>query len=249
MSGRLFISKRRRIMGKYNIGDVWWTHFPFENSNIVINDDEIAILAMYVTSKDKETPYSIEITDWEQTGLSKVSWARIDRIISISEWNLDRKIGKLTERDLLKILQLVAEITTETFHEFSLAAIKNNNRFLQIYDNRWKCWLFPYFRSTQNNNKENIDLSISNLLKIQLSTKYIAQAKHCKYSVSDGVYKIYNHKLYMIRLDELPEYMDKDEFEIGDKVFKWLSIGEMEEDFDIMSKNDDVIAFVKKRCC
>ena len=152
-------------MGKYNIGDVWWTHFPFENSNIVkhrpaivINDDEIAILAMYVTSKDKETPYSIEITDWEQTGLSKVSWARIDRIISISEWNLDRKIGKLTERDLLKILQLVAEITTETFHEFSLAAIKNNNRFLQIYDNRWKCWLFPYFRSTQNNNKENIDL-------------------------------------------------------------------------------------------
>ena len=57
MSGRLFISKRRRIMGKYNIGDVWWTHFPFENSNIVkhrpaivINDDEIAILAMYVTS-------------------------------------------------------------------------------------------------------------------------------------------------------------------------------------------------------
>ncbi len=145
MSGRLFISKRRRIMGKYNIGDVWWTHFPFENSNIVkhrpaivINDDEIAILAMYVTSKDKETPYSIEITDWEQTGLSKVSWARIDRIISISEWNLDRKIGKLTERDLLKILQLVAEITTETFHEFSLAAIKNNNRFLQIYDNRWK---------------------------------------------------------------------------------------------------------------
>ena len=120
---------------------------------------------------------------------------------------------------------------------------------MQIYDNRWKCWLFPYFRSTQNNNKENIDLSISNLLKIQLFTKYIAQAKHCKYSVSDGVYKIYNHKLYMIRLDELPEYMDKDEFEIGDKVFKWLSIGEMEEDFDIMSKNDDVIAFVKKRCC
>ena len=52
-----------------------------------------------------------------------------------------------------------------------------------------------YKRQTQNNNKENIDLSISNLLKIQLSTKYIAQAKHCKYSVSDGLYKIYNHKL------------------------------------------------------
>jgi len=31
------------------------------------------------------------------------------------------------------------------------------------------------------------------------------------------------------------------------KYLKWLSIGEMEEDFDIMSKNDDVIAFVKKK--
>ena len=45
-------------MGKYNIGDVWWTHFPFENSNIVKHRPAIVI-------KDKETPYSIEITDWE----------------------------------------------------------------------------------------------------------------------------------------------------------------------------------------
>ena len=50
-------------------------------------------------------------------------------------------------------------------------------------------------------------------------------------------------------INTISQYKKSEVFEIGDKVFKWLSIGEMEEDFDIMSKNDDVIAFVKKRCC
>ena len=56
-------------MGKYNIGDVWWVHFPYSDSNqkkrrpaIVIDEDTIAILAMYVTSKNKpENPFS---DDW-----------------------------------------------------------------------------------------------------------------------------------------------------------------------------------------
>lgn len=46
-------------MGKYNIGEVWWIHFPFEDLDdlkrrpaIVIDDETIAILAMYVTSKN-----------------------------------------------------------------------------------------------------------------------------------------------------------------------------------------------------
>lgn len=203
---------------------------------------------MYVTSKDKENPYSIEITDWEQTGLSKVSWARIDRIISISEWNLDRKIGELTQRDLIKILQLVAEITMKSFHEFSLVAVKADNKFLQIYDNRWKCWLFPYFRSAHDNNKDNVDICISKLLDKQLTTRYITQAKHCKYSVSDNVYKIYNHKLYTVELNECTDYSDKDTFRIGDNLFKWMTMKDMENDEEIMEKNEDIIAFVKKEC-
>lgn len=40
-------------MGNYNIGEVWWTQFPFEDSDedkhrpaIVIDDNTIAVLAM-----------------------------------------------------------------------------------------------------------------------------------------------------------------------------------------------------------
>lgn len=137
-------------MGKYNIGEIWWTNFPFSDSNntkrrpaIIIDEDRIAVLTMYVTSKDKENPFSVEITDWKEAGLTVQSWARIDRIISIDEWRIDQKIGKLTDRDLLKFLQLIAEFNTKEFHEFSLIALcLSDGRFLQSLDKRWSCWLF-----------------------------------------------------------------------------------------------------------
>ena len=100
---------------------------------------------MYVTSKNKENPYSIEIEDWAETGLSRPSWTRIDKIVSISEWYMYRKIGNLSSRDLKKIMQLFVEITNGKFHEFSLVAIKNSDgKYLQKFDKRWNCWLFPY---------------------------------------------------------------------------------------------------------
>ena len=92
-------------MEKYNVGDVWWIHFPFSDNDkvkrspaIVIDNDTIAILAMYVTTKNKEdNPYNILIEDWELAGLSRESWTRIDKIVEISEWYMDCKIGELSD--------------------------------------------------------------------------------------------------------------------------------------------------------
>ena len=66
-------------MGKYNVGEVWWIHFPYSDmdiekrrNEIVIDANTIAILAMYVTTKNKEdNPYSIAIEDWQEVGLAK----------------------------------------------------------------------------------------------------------------------------------------------------------------------------------
>lgn len=48
-------------MEKYNIGDVWWVNFPFSDKDevkrrpaIIIDDNTIAILAMYVTTKKRK---------------------------------------------------------------------------------------------------------------------------------------------------------------------------------------------------
>lgn len=242
-------------MGKYNIGEIWWTNFPFSDSNntkrrpaIIIDEDRIAVLTMYVTSKDKENPFSVEITDWKEAGLTVQSWARIDRIISIDEWRIDQKIGKLTDRDLLKFLQLIAEFNTKEFHEFSLIALcLSDGRFLQSLDKRWSCWLFPYFRSSENN-LESVDKKISEQLHMEISTTYVAHANHCKYSVSDEVYKIYHHKLYKVLLEDIPKNMQSEEFELDGRQYKWMSITDMEKDSEIMDKNDDIVAFVKTKC-
>lgn len=242
-------------MQKYNIGEVWWVHFPFAEVDdekrrpaIVIDDDTIAILAMYVTSQDKANPFNVEITDWKEAGLSVPSWARIDRIVKIAEWRMNSKIGTLSERDLTKIMQLVVEITKDIRHEFSLLAIKRpDGKLLQIYDEGWKCYLFPYVRSTDYN-KENVDSFASNLLGYDATTTYITVADHVKYSVKDGVYKIYKHKLYSIDVSDDFEYSSVDKFEMEGRQCKWMSYSEMENDSEIMEKNDEIVAFVKTMC-
>lgn len=234
-------------MGKYEIGDVWWVHFPFQDKDqekrrpaIIVDDETIAILAIKVTSKEKDNPYSIFIKDWQSAGLTKPSWAIIDRIVSISEMFMDCKIGVLSENDATKILQLVAEILTEKFHEFSLIAVQDvQGRFLQVFDDRWGSWLFPYTRTTEDN-KANVDRFASGLLHKDINTTYITTAKHCKYSVSDKIYKIYNHKLYRVQIDDVPD-------DLPEKKCKWMSIDDLESNEEIMEKNEDIIAFVKSK--
>lgn len=242
-------------MGTYNIGEVWWTSFPYEEKQeekhrpaVVIDENTIGVLAMMVTSKEKKTPFYIEINDWKEAGLTVPSWARIDRVVRIDEWHMDHKIGELSQNDLLKIMQLFTEIQTNHYHEFSLIAIKNaEGKYLQLYDENWNCWLFPYFK-TADPNKENVDNKLSELIGITVETRYVAQAIHCKFSVKDEVYKAYRHKLYALSSEYLPENMKCDSFELNANKYAWMSIKELEADSDVMAKNDDVLAFVKVNC-
>lgn len=240
-------------MEHYSIGDIWWIDFPFDDNRnekhrpaIIIDDDTMAIVAIGVTSKDKMRPLDIEITDWREAGLNKPSWARIDKYVRIAEWRLLKKAGHLSDYDFIKIAQLFAEHLTGTQHDFSLLAIKNSkNRFLQVYDERWGCWLFPYLRSTDDN-KENVDKKASELLGTDVNTSYVSVTKHCKYSASDEVYKIYNHKLYSIMIDD-SQGAASEEFEVDGQRYKWMSFAEMESDAETMKNNEEVIAFVKSK--
>lgn len=240
-------------MEQYSIGDIWWVDFPYEDGEkekhrpaIIIDADTIAIIAMYVTSQDKLRPLDIEISDWKEAGLPRPSWARIDKTVSIAEWRLLGKTGHLSDADLIKVAQLFAEYQTGVQHEFSLLAIKNSeNKFLQVYDERWNCWLFPYLRSTDDN-KENVDKKASDLLNTDVNTTYVSVTKHCKFSASDQVYKIYNHKLYSAVIGD-SERANADEFEVDGQKYRWMSFAEMEADSKTMENNEEVIAFVKSK--
>lgn len=62
------------------------------------------------------------------------------------------------------------------------------------------------------------------------------------------MYKQYRHTLYSYSLNAVPIHMREDVFELGNKKYSWKSIEELETDTNVMSKNDDVIAFVKTKC-
>lgn len=95
---------------------------------------------MMVTSKEKNNPFCVKIDDWKDAGLKIESWARIDRIIKMDEWRMNRKIGNLSEKDLKKFMELIVEFMMDTIHDFSLIAVSNpDSKFLQMYDERWKC--------------------------------------------------------------------------------------------------------------
>ncbi len=52
---------------------------------------------------------------------------------------------------------------------------------------------------------------------MNVTTSYVANAPHCKYSQSDKVYKQYKHTLYSVALIDVPEYMCGDEFDLDEK--------------------------------
>ena len=237
-------------------GELWWVHFPFSDCvkykrrpAIILEDDTIAILTLYVTSKNKPSPYSIELTDWKEAGLSEPSWARIDKIVRIGESNLDTHIGRLSKNDFPKIMELVGEIRLNKRHDFSLVAIQNSeNKFLQLYDERWESWLFPYFRYDPEDNKSFVSKKTSELLGFDVSPEFVVTAEHCKYSVSDDCYKIYKHRLYSIKIKDLPANMKQPEFELNGRKCSWMSVEEMAENERIMEVNSDIVAFVNTYC-
>lgn len=62
------------------------------------------------------------------------------------------------------------------------------------------------------------------------------------------IFRFKTKKLYEVVLDSVPETMKDDSFHIGREQYKWMSIAELEQNEDIMKKNEDIIAFVKNKC-
>lgn len=138
-------------------------------------------------------------------------------------------------------------------HPFSLIAIKDTfhehpNRFLLYYDVRWKCWLFPNIRSdgSDTQNEQNIRERISHDLKIninQVNATFLESRIQTKFSVSDQIQKVYEHKLYKVVIP-IPKDMHRKSFEKDGCKYCWMSKYEMLQDDDIRKNNLDVVEFI-----
>lgn len=133
-------------------------------------------------------------------------------------------------------------------HKSSLIAIcDQNERFLQVFDEQWECWLFPYFHTCENNDTLVASETASRILGVTVSLKYVATEDHEKYSVSHKECKYYRHRLYFGKISRRAG--DSEYFSIGNAKYRWMSICQMKQEPSIMLYNGDIVEFVKKTCC
>lgn len=151
--------------------------------------------------------------------------------------------------DLLKDINTLNEIT----HNHSIVAIRDSfneysNRFLVYDDPQWQCTLFINYKDNINNERYIKD-HISRELKVDVSSiniRYISQNISEKVSGRDNQRKVYCHKLFLAKIENIPENMKKDTFECDGRTYHWKSIVDLERDNVAMKKNSDIIQFVKE---
>ena len=138
-------------------------------------------------------------------------------------------------------------------HNHSLIAIKNQvgeeKRYLVYYDERWDCKLFLNYKTQNGNNeaalKEQVSVDL-NLNSGDITCNYVTSRVQEKYSVSHQETRVYNHRLYEMYFNNIPDEFRKDNFEISGRHYYWMTIDEMEKDDNIKKKNLDVVDFVKE---
>lgn len=152
-------------------------------------------------------------------------------------------------KDLLTDINTLNEIT----HNHSIVAIRDSfneypNRFLVYDDPNWRCKLFINYKDNINN-ESFIKDHISRELKVNasnISVRYISQNISEKISGRDNQRKVYCHKLFLVKIENMPMNMKNDIFEYDGLTYHWKSIVELENDPVAMEKNSDIIRFVKE---
>ena len=67
-----------------------------------------------------------------------------------------------------------------------------------------------------------------------------------KYSVSHGENRVYNHRLYELKIHHFPEQTRQTDFVLNGRHYYWMTLEEMEHDENIEKKNMEVVDFVKE---
>lgn len=159
----------------------------------------------------------------------------------------EMKKNKYDHEVLLKDIESLNMIQ----HNHSLVAIKNEkeNSYLVYYDERWDCKLFLNYKTQDRNNEAALKEHVSADLNIDshsIICNYITSRVQEKYSVSHQEMRIYNHRLYEMHVNSVPDEFKKDNFEINGKHYYWMTIEEMERDDNIREKNLEVVDLVKE---
>lgn len=146
--------------------------------------------------------------------------------------------------------------SSERPHAFCLIVVRStfescSNRYLLLYDERWKCFLFPYIKSGASPEacQRRIKEYLSSHLGVpadSINPVFRFEKEHEKYSVSDKVNKLYHHSFYEV---DLADYVLANSssriksryFEMNGYGYEWMTVAEMHQSKNIMDKNGETV--------
>lgn len=136
-------------------------------------------------------------------------------------------------------------------HTHAIIIIKNDkDEYLQYFDERWNCYLFPNCKLTDENHITIIKNYISQQLNFECATKnilYVTDKVHEKYSISANKMKKYHHYFYeVVKCNEFVDNNQSKNFTINDLNCSWFSIPELESNERIQKVNKDIVDFIKQ---
>lgn len=144
--------------------------------------------------------------------------------------------------DKIKIIAQQKNVKTTPSNPVTSA----EKKYLVYYDERWDCKLFLNYKTVDRADEESVINKVSadlNVDKSQINCRYISSKVQEKYSESHQENRIYNHRLYEIKIQVFPEDEQKENFVVNGRHYYWMSISDMERDPNIVKKNRKRLVF------
>lgn len=164
-----------------------------------------------------------------------------------------KNIGK-DHYNHVKLLNDIIDLN-KSENQYSLVAIANTYddfpaKWLLRCDHDWKdTYLFLPYKTKGDNFKDdisNIRSTLERELKVEKTnievSMLIEKKNHRKYSPKYGRDKVYDHRFYQATINNFPDNLKKDYFEIDQKKYKWMTFEEMKLDANILKYNIDVVS-------
>ena len=127
-------------------------------------------------------------------------------------------------------------------HKHTILIIKNKDKYLQYFDERWNSYLFLNTKVQGNVNEKELIEFIEERFNIKnVTVEYKFDKVHYKYSPTANKEKTYHHYFYFVNA-HLPE----EDFTIDNIDYKWLSMNYLETDKRIQEMNSDIVGFIKE---
>ncbi|MGF7079152.1 type II toxin-antitoxin system PemK/MazF family toxin [Mucilaginibacter sp. UYCu711] len=106
-------------MNNYKLGDIVLIKFPFTDNTtfkkrpaLIIKDtNDGDIIVCRITSKLYNTPYDIELKEWDKYGLKLPSVIRIHKLASLEKAMVDFKFGEIDSDLLAEVVVAMNKLT------------------------------------------------------------------------------------------------------------------------------------------